>query len=933
MRPIPTFWRFILPLSLLMLIGAAFLIERETSREIIKIEHHAEIQAAELTRLLLVSENLVGEQVKSAMRLLKDRGMLLGKPSIHGEAEVAGLLVPALYLGQTPQTNNFQLVDEVTKLVGGTATLFVKADDNFIRVATNVTNQDGSRALGTILNPHGKAYAAINSGKPFYGVTEILGQHYITGYEPMLDNKGEVIGVCYVGYKVDMKVLREAVETARYLETGFSAVLDDRQQVRFVSSHMKQSEAQAILDNPPSDWVLVRTYIPSWKFEAVVAYPQREARTAGFSTISGVILTVGIVAFIFIAAIVVQWYRLVLRPVDADPALAIRALQKISKGDWGEDGQTASSGTLMSHILSTRTSLREMLGIQRENAERLSLAASVFEHTHDGIFITDAKGRIIEVNSAFTRLTGHSRDEALNNTLYTLNFATGSTEMLEQIWPSLAKTGTWHGESRNLRKNGDAYSAELDIFTVRDNAGEVSHYVGVLTDITLLKQQQEHLKHLAYHDALTQLPNRVLFSDRLQHAIQRIGRSQTLLAVCLLDLDEFKPVNDKLGHEAGDHLLVELAQRLTSGLRAGDTVARIGGDEFALLLCDLNSMEECVQALRRLLAAIATPFKIQGQDIRVSGSMGVTMSPFDDATPDSLLRHADQAMYQAKMAGGNCFHMFDADHDRRARAHREALDEVKAALDRGEFRLFYQPKVDMRRGMVMGAEALVRWQHPVNGLMHPAEFLPSIESTDFSITLGNWVINEALRQMSLWQEEGLLLPVSVNISARHLSQPDFTSELAQHLEHWPKVSAGNLKLEITESTALGDIASVAKVIEACHQLGVSFAVDDFGTGYSSLTYLRHLPAEMLKIDQSFVRDMLVDADDMAIIQGVIGLGMAFNRSVIAEGVESAEHGLRLMQLGCDLGQGYGIARPMPPVEMPRWVKEYKQDPIWKGYAS
>ncbi len=933
MRPIPTFWRFILPIGLLMLVGAAVLIERETTREIRKIEQQAGMQAAELTRLLLVSENLVGEQVKSAMQLLKERGMAWGKPSIRGTTEVAGITVPALYLGNRPQANSVQLVDDVTRLVGGTATLFVKHESNFFRVATNVVNSDGSRALGTILNPHGKAYAAISAGRPFYGVTEILGQHYITGYEPMLDGRGEVIGVCYVGYKVDMQVLREAVQNSRYLETGFSAVLDDRKQVRFVSSHVTSSHAQALLDNPTRDWVLVRTYLPSWKFEAVVAYPQSEARATGFSEMQGVMLAVGSIGLIFISVIIFQWYRLVVRPVGVDPALAVLALQKISRGDWGEDGQKARTGTLMSHILSMRTSLREMLGIQRENAERLSLAASVFEHTHDGIFITDAQGRIIEVNSAFSGLTGYTREEVMSQTLYSLNFAIGAQEALEQIWPSLAKTGTWHSESRNLRKNGEAYIAAMDIFTVRDNAGEVSHYVGVLSDITLLKQQQEHLEHLAYHDALTQLPNRVLFSDRLQNALLRIGRSQTLLAVCLLDLDGFKPVNDKLGHETGDHLLVELAQRLTSCLRAGDTVARLGGDEFALLLSDLNNVEECELALKRLLASIATPFRLKSKDIHVSGSVGVTLSPFDDANPDSLLRHADQAMYQAKMAGGNCYRMFDPDHDRRARAHREALDEVSTALEKGEFLLHYQPKVDMRRGVVVGAEALVRWQHPLNGLMQPAEFLPSIESTDFSISLGNWVINQAMQQMSLWQQSGLHMPVSVNISARHLTHPDFSQQLALHLHRWPDVSPSNLKLEITESTALGDIASVAKVIEECQSLGVSFAVDDFGTGYSSLTYLRRLPAEMLKIDQSFVRDMLVDGDDMAIIQGVISLSQAFNRRVIAEGVESSEHGLRLIQMGCDLGQGYGIAHPMPPIEIPRWVSEYRQDPAWKNYAS
>ncbi len=927
--PTPTLWRFILPIGLLLLLSAAFLIEQETANSIRDVEKNAETQSAELARLLLTSENLLGQQVQASMRLFKKSIQAQGTPSIRGTVNVNGFDLPNLYLGSTSQANHSDLVDQVTDIVGGTATLFVKSGERYVRLVTNVPGVDSSRAVGTLLNPEGKAIAAIRRGQPFYGVVDILGQYYITGYEPLRDVNGETIGVAYVGYKVDVSALREAVQNSRYLKTGFTAVLDDKNQVLFASSHATFDWVKKVVTTHPDDWVQVTTSLPDWGFRVVVAYPRQEARELGFSKMSYTLLLGVALGLIFIFAMIGQLYRLVLRPLGADPQQAIQLVRRIADGELQDDSLKAASGTLMAHILQLRTSLREMRETERQNAEHLSLAASVFEHTRDGIFIADAQGRIIEVNSAFTRLTGHSREEAMAQTLYTLNFSSSTPEMLDQMWPSLAKTGTWHGESRNVRKNGEVYSASMDVFTVRDGSGQVSHYVGVCSDITVIKQQQQHLEHLAYHDALTQLPNRVLFSDRMQQALVRMARSQTLLAVCLLDLDGFKPVNDQLGHEAGDDLLVELAQRLAASLRAGDTVARLGGDEFALLLTDLNGVDECQQAVRRLLTAIAAPFMIAGKEVSVSGSIGVTLSPFDDANPDSLLRHADQAMYQAKLLGGNCFHIFDADHDRRAKAHREALDAVAEALDNGELRLHYQPKVDMRRSRVIGAEALLRWQHPVRGVLYPAEFLPGIESTEFSVDLGNWVINEALRQMQQWKQLGLTLAVSVNISARHLTQPDFSQCLDEHLQRWPGVSPSSLKLEITESTALGDITSVASVIEECQALGVSFALDDFGTGYSSLTYLRRLPAEMLKIDQSFVRDMLEDADDLAIIQGVIGLSRAFHRNVIAEGVENAAQARKLVQMGCDLGQGYGIAKPMEADRIPDWVRGYQPGSEWQ----
>jgi len=458
-------------------------------------------------------------------------------------------------------------------------------------------------------------------------------------------------------------------------------------------------------------------------------------------------------------------------------------------------------------------------------------------------------------------------------------------------------------------------------------------FATIFADVTERRRAQEHLEHMAHYDALTQLPNRVMLADRMEQALANARRANTLLAVCYLDLDGFKPVNDSHGHEAGDRLLMEVASRLKACLRGGDTVARLGGDEFVLLLGGLLDSNEHETALTRILAAIAEPYPIGKESVALSASIGVTLFPNDNDDPDTLLRHADQAMYQAKQAGRNRFHLFDPEHDRRARAHQEALGRVEIALALGEFRLHYQPKVNMRRGQVIGAEALVRWQHPERGLLPPAEFLPATEDTPLSEAIGEWVLNTALAQLAEWWRQGLRLSVSVNISARHLQQPDFVARLRAALARHPQAPADHLELEVLETAALEDMSLVSRIITECRSFGVGFALDDFGTGYSSLTYLKRLPAAVLKIDQSFVRDMLDDPEDLAIVEGVIGLTEAFQRQVVAEGVETPEHGMLLLQLGCDVAQGYGIARPMAADLLPTWVENFAPHPVWASSGS
>jgi diguanylate cyclase (GGDEF)-like protein len=385
-----------------------------------------------------------------------------------------------------------------------------------------------------------------------------------------------------------------------------------------------------------------------------------------------------------------------------------------------------------------------------------------------------------------------------------------------------------------------------------------------------------------------------------------------------LDLDGFKITNDQLGHAVGDQVLIGVAKQLGAVLRANDTLARLGGDEFVLLLSDIGTTEECTEILERVLEATRLPIHALGHVIAISASIGVSLYPSDNADPDILLRHADMAMYLAKQAGKNRYQMFDTEIDRIAQSHRDFLDLLEIAHQNQEFELFYQPQVDLTSGLVIGAEALVRWQRPTYGLLAPSEFLPHINGSHLEARFGEWVIATALRQMREWKVLGLDIKVSVNISANHLLQPAFSTRLGQTLNRYPDIDASRLELEVLETAAIGDMQNAVEVLQSCMKLGVRFALDDFGTGYSSLTYLRKLPVHVLKIDQSFVRDMLSDPDDMGIVRGIIELANVFGLQVVAEGVETLEHGAALHKLGCRLVQGYGIAKPMHAELFPAW---------------
>jgi len=569
-----------------------------------------------------------------------------------------------------------------------------------------------------------------------------------------------------------------------------------------------------------------------------------------------------------------------------------------------------------------------------DSYEKLNLSARVFNDTREGIMVTNADKMIIDVNPALCTITGYSREEVIGHNPRILSSGKQGPQFYAEMWQSIDQHGHWQGEVWNRRKGGELYAEHLTISTLLDQDDNIVNYVGVFTDITEAKQQQEKLHLMAHYDVLTQLPNRSLFVDRFNQAIAHSNRSNTQLAVCFLDLDDFKPVNDNFGHEVGDQLLLEVAERIKAVIREEDTVSRQGGDEFTLILNDIEEFSHCEKTIQRIQQALSKPYIINDEHHNVTASIGITLYPEDNGDIDTLIRHADQAMYQAKQAGRNRYHLFNTTQDQEIVNKNHRLTEVEQALSNREFTLYYQPKINMVTGMVFGAEALIRWNHPEKGLIPPMDFLPLIDGSDLEIQIGDWVIHQALRQLYNWLQQGIKLEVSVNIASYHLQSKCFIDRLEELLALYPDVDSRCLQLEILESSALGDLQTISDIISTCQStLGVKVALDDFGTGYSSLTHLRSLTANTIKIDQSFVRDMLDDPNDYTIIDGIIGLSDSFSRNVIAEGVETTNHGLMLMMMGCDEAQGYGISKPMPADELPAWLSDYMPNDEWLQFGK
>jgi len=551
---------------------------------------------------------------------------------------------------------------------------------------------------------------------------------------------------------------------------------------------------------------------------------------------------------------------------------------------------------------------------RKETEEELALSATVIAHIADGVMVTDTEGKVVAVNPAFTAITGYEEAEAIGQPWDMTRSRRHDDAFYTNMAQELRTSGFWRGEVWSCRKDGVVFLEWLTVSAVRNNDGALTHYVGVFSDITRLKESQEQLDFLAHHDPLTGLPNRLLFQDRLLHAIGRAAREGQQLAVMFVDLDRFKNVNDTLGHQVGDQLLKQVAGALAGRLREGDTLARLGGDEFVVLLEHVDGQYGATQVAQKMVALFEQPFMVSNHELFVTGSIGIALYPQDALEASLLIRHADVAMYQAKSRGRNGYQFYTPDMDGEGleRLRMEAL--LRRAIERREIFLHYQPQVEIDSGRLIGVEALVRWHNPELGLVSPARFIPMAEDSGFINQLGEWVLNEACRQMARWDAAGLRVPkMAVNLSVRQVERGAMAPLVARVLEA-TGLAPQRLQLEVTESIIM-NTGDAAAFIGELHGLGVGLAIDDFGTGYSSLAYLKQLPVDVLKIDRSFIKDIPADADDEAIAIAIIQLGESMNLSVIAEGVENEQQAAFLLRHGCNRAQGFLYGRPVGPDEL------------------
>jgi diguanylate cyclase (GGDEF)-like protein/PAS domain S-box-containing protein len=551
---------------------------------------------------------------------------------------------------------------------------------------------------------------------------------------------------------------------------------------------------------------------------------------------------------------------------------------------------------------------------QKRVEEALELAASVFTNTREGLLVTDAEGTILTANPAFTAITGYTLEEAVGQTPKLLHSERHGPEFYAELWQSLDATGSWQGEIWNRRKNGEAYPQWTSIITIPDASGQAKRRVAVINDVTEMRRKDEWIRHQAYHDALTGLPNRLLLEDRLNQAISVAHRSESRIAVLFLDLDRFKLVNDSLGHRAGDDLLKQVVLRVNDCLRGTDTLARQGGDEFVLVLPNFAVVSDVAHIAEKIVAALGQGFDIGNQHVHVGASIGISVYPQDGGDSDTLLRNADAAMYEAKAAGRGTFRFFDQHMNSRAIDRLKLEASLWRALAEKQFEVFYQLKMGFADHTIHGMEALIRWRDPLRGLIPPVEFIPVAEETGLICEIGDWVLDDACRQMRLWVDQGLMRgPVAVNVSARQLGDPKFPERVQATLARH-QLEARWLQLEVTESVVMTEPELAIGILGSLAALGITIAIDDFGTGYSSFSYLKRLPIHLLKIDRSFVDDIGSSPEGESIVVAIITVAKSLGLEVVAEGVETEIHSSFLAERGCDYGQGYLYSRPVPAAE-------------------
>ncbi|WDG81025.1 EAL domain-containing protein [Pseudomonas chlororaphis] len=552
---------------------------------------------------------------------------------------------------------------------------------------------------------------------------------------------------------------------------------------------------------------------------------------------------------------------------------------------------------------------------QREDRERLRQAAAVFDCTREGVLVSDRRGQIVHVNRAFIEITGYQREEVLGRQPSMFKSGHHTADFYQAMFDSLNTTGEWSGEIWNRRKCGEIYPQWQTIRAIRNDDGQLSHYVAVFSDISAIKDSEHELAHLAHHDPLTDLPNRLLFTDRAEQALASAQIHKRGCALLMVDLDHFKMINDSLGHNVGDRLLKAVAQRLQGMFGPGITLARLGGDEFAVLVESCGQPGQAAVLAQRIIDGVKQPFLMDENQLFINASIGISLFPSDALSAEQLLRNADTALFKAKSAGRDSYALYTEELTAHAQQRVEIAFELRRALEQQELRVFYQPVHDLASSRLVGVEALVRWEHPQRGLVPPGEFIPIAERAGLIAEIDAWVMQQACRQMCQWQAQGMELSfVAVNVSSRLFARRELYQQVAQVL-HDTGLDPAYLELEVTESAVMEDPEVALEQMHRLRELGLRLAIDDFGTGYSSLLRLKRLPVQKLKIDQGFVAGLPWDEDDAAISRVIIALAQSMGMQVHAEGIEQVEQARFLLDQSCDLGQGYWFGRPVPAAQL------------------
>ncbi|MDR2015972.1 MAG: EAL domain-containing protein [Azoarcus sp.] len=556
----------------------------------------------------------------------------------------------------------------------------------------------------------------------------------------------------------------------------------------------------------------------------------------------------------------------------------------------------------------------------------LKLYATLFNSAAEGMVITDANTRILLANPAFTTITGYDVEEIRTCSPSLLSSGRQSRSFYQNMWKIIGKRGKWQGEIWNRRKNGEMYPEWLSITAVFNSTGDVTHYIGVFSDITERKKNEAHIRHLSLHDPLTNLPNRLLMQERLNEALVQSQRINSHTAVLFVNLDRFRNINDTLGNELGDALLQQVAHRSQSLLRDTDTVSRLGSDEFVFILPDVDRPQNVASIARKLLISVNRPYLLGGHDITITASIGIALSDADGKTAAELLRNADAAMSRAKEDGRNNFRFYSTDMNIASLGDLLLENQLRNAIKYNELEIFYQPKIDSRTGIMQSAEALLRWQHPKQGLIQPSRFIRLAEESGLIISIGTWVLRTVCRQIHVWREAGLpVVPIAVNLSAQQFLQSDLSTLVSDSLKA-DDIDPGLLELELTESVLIRNVERTIDILSNLRQMGISLSIDDFGTGYSSLSYLKQFKVNLLKIDKSFIADIQDTNTGGTIAIAIIGLAHALGIKVIAEGVETEEQRRFLLDHGCDLFQGYLFSHPVPAVDFAQKLAGLKNTP-------